>query len=180
MATSLRLTKLPCRHRSVPGHDVDLRWKGCIHGQDQGLSGTPGPGGKKSSWPSWHSCSLAFRRITSISSRSKSTCKTRNSACTGRSAAFVSIGSFDAAAKSFRNFKVPPSATTPEDGIAAGTVVQARWWVYLRTNTSNTTENSNPVLGLLAENACAKVIQSTSGVRGQTWALVEPVACSQQ
>ena len=99
---------------------------------------------------------------------------------TGRSAAFVSIGSFDAAAKSFRNFKVPPGATTPEGGIAAGTVVQARWSVYLRTNTSNTTENSNPVLGLLAENACAKVIQSTPGVRGQTWALVEPVACSQQ
>lgn len=96
---------------------------------------------------------------------------------TGKGAAFVSIGSFDAATKEFRNFKVPPAAMTAEGGVAPGTVVQARWSVYLRTNTSNTTENSNPVLGLLTENACAKVIQSTPGVRGQTWALVEPVTC---
>jgi hypothetical protein len=91
--------------------------------------------------------------------------------------AFVAVGAFDRAKKTFRNFAVPAATTMDDGSIAAGTVIKAFWSVYLRSNTSDTTDNANPKLGVLDEGSCAKVERSTPGVRGQTWALVRPVPC---
>ena len=91
--------------------------------------------------------------------------------------AFVAVGPFDRAKKSFRNFDVPATAARDDGSIVAGTVIKAFWAVYLRSNTSDTTENANPKLGVLAESSCARVERSMPNVRGQTWALVSPVQC---
>jgi hypothetical protein len=87
------------------------------------------------------------------------------------------VGVYASDAKTFRNFEVPASAIDAEGGVAANTVIKARWAVYLRANTKVTTESQNQVLGIVEEGSCIKVLESFPSVRGQTWAKIEPVSC---
>jgi hypothetical protein len=90
---------------------------------------------------------------------------------------YAAIGAFTSDKKSFRNFEVPADSVRPDGSIAPNTTVQARWSVYLRANYDNTEEGRNPIFGIIAENAYAKVLKSFPSVRGQTWAAVKLVNC---
>jgi hypothetical protein len=90
---------------------------------------------------------------------------------------YVAVGIFDAASNSFRNFAVKPEAVEPGGGIKPEAVLKARWSVYLRANTQNTDTGGNPILGLIKEGDCVKVISAFPGTRGQTWAAVRLTAC---
>ncbi|MFO1056214.1 MAG: hypothetical protein U1E53_04525 [Dongiaceae bacterium] len=88
---------------------------------------------------------------------------------------YVAVGSYDPAT-GFRNFTVvggkPDGAS-----IAAATLIKARWSVYLRSNTGNTDSGGNPILGLIRQEDCVRVLASYPGVRGQTWAAVKLAPC---
>src|SRR5439155_20116019 len=52
---------------------------------------------------------------------------------------------------SFTNFTfVPGTGGMSGDGnVTAGSVLRSKWSVYLRTNTTNTEEGTNPIIGLI-------------------------------
>jgi len=85
---------------------------------------------------------------------------------------YVAVGIFDAASKSFRNFVVKSGTVDPDGGIKPEAVLTARWSVYLRANTQNTDTGGNPIIGLIKEGDCVKVISAFPNTRGQTWAAV--------
>jgi hypothetical protein len=68
--------------------------------------------------------------------------------------------------------------------VKPGTMVRARWSVYLRHNLDNTEdhrpedERLNPVRGLMGAGECANVLDSRANIRGQTWAKIDVVPCS--
>jgi hypothetical protein len=75
----------------------------------------------------------------------------------------------------FTNFSVfAPQLENVEltGAIAPDTTLRSRWSVFLRLNTSDTTQGGNPVLGVLTEGTCVKVRSSVPDLRGQTWAAV--------
>jgi hypothetical protein len=90
---------------------------------------------------------------------------------------YVAVGAFSPEDKTFRNFEVASNHVSADGSIIKGTIIKSRWSVYLRANTRNTEQGANPILGLVAESSCAKVVESFPGVRGQTWAAVNLVDC---
>jgi len=90
---------------------------------------------------------------------------------------FVALGR-SAGAKGFTNFEYAGGTPMGEANVAAGSVWRAKWAVYLRTNTNNTEEGSNPILGVINEKTCVRVIEAFPNIRGQTWAAVGLVPCS--
>ena len=90
---------------------------------------------------------------------------------------YVAVGTFDSEAKTFRNFDVPSASIQGDGVVKAGTVIKAKWSVYLRADTSNTQSGNNSILGLVPGGGCAEVIESMPGIRSQTWAAVKLTTC---
>lgn len=90
---------------------------------------------------------------------------------------YVAVGAFSPEKKIFRNFEVTSDLVGSDGSISKESVIQSRWAVYLRANTSDTDQGGNPILGLVKEGSCVKVLESFPGVRGQTWAAVNLVDC---
>lgn len=89
---------------------------------------------------------------------------------------WVAVGRYKGKADGFTNFTVfePEQQKVNETGqIAPGATLRARWPVFLRRNTSDANQGRNPILGLVTEGTCARVVESRRDLRGQTWAAID-------
>lgn len=76
----------------------------------------------------------------------------------------------------FTNFTVSGGYKNRVDAtgvLQKDSIIKARWAVYLRYNNADTLLGSNPILGVVSEGACAKVLDALPELRGQTWASVD-------
>lgn len=88
---------------------------------------------------------------------------------------WVALGRFNGNT-GFTNFTVFGGFKGKVDGrggLPPNLTLRARWAVYLRLTNADTARGDNPILGVLSEGTCAKVLQSVPDLRGQTWALVD-------
>ena len=91
---------------------------------------------------------------------------------------YVSVGVFNQDSQTFRNFDVAKDKASKDGHINPATVIKAKWSVYLRANMTDTEAGQNPILGIVPEGGCVRVLDSTPAVRGQTWAAVKLASCS--
>ena len=88
---------------------------------------------------------------------------------------WVAVGRYNSNT-GFTNFTVFGGFKSQADakgGLPPDLILRARWAVYLRLTNTDTSRSENPILGVLSEGTCAKVMQSVPDLRGQTWALVD-------
>lgn len=78
---------------------------------------------------------------------------------------------------SVTNFTLVTGSMGNDGGVTDGSVLRSKWSVYLRTNTTNTEEGTNPIIGLIGERQCIRTLEAAPNVRGQTWARVQLVSC---
>lgn len=92
---------------------------------------------------------------------------------------WVAVGRLPAQRYADQNFELPAEAVKGS-AIKVGTMIRARWSVNLRANYHNTESHDqsfNEVRGLMQAGECAKVLDSKTEIRGQTWAYVDVVPC---
>jgi hypothetical protein len=80
-------------------------------------------------------------------------------------------------ASAFTNFEYAGGPTATDVNVPAGSVWRSRWPVYLRTNSNNTDDGSNPIIGTIGERQCVRVVDAYANIRGQTWAAVSLTQC---
>jgi hypothetical protein len=93
---------------------------------------------------------------------------------------WVAVGRFGTARYSDRNFDIVGEAAENNGSIKPGTIIRTRWSVSLRTNIHNVEDRINyasPVRGIVWGGQCAKVIDSLTDSRSQTWTFIEIVPC---
>src|SRR5260221_13806595 len=78
---------------------------------------------------------------------------------------YLAVGAYDPKTQ-YRNFQMRKGPAS--DGrIQQGSVLEARWSVYLRGNLQNTDTGLNPILGVVSEAHCAEVLEPYPDMRGQ-------------
>jgi hypothetical protein len=93
---------------------------------------------------------------------------------------WVAVGRLKSARYSDVNFNVRQDAIERDGRVKSGETITARWSVTLRHNTRNLEDRLNytgTARGLLWGGECAKVIDSLTDGRDQTWAFIEIVQC---
>lgn len=88
---------------------------------------------------------------------------------------WVAVGRYDPEG-GFTNFAMDGGPKGHVDGkgvLAKGTIIKARWVVYLRASNTDTVLGSNPIVSVVSEGTCAKVLEVIPELRGRTWASVD-------
>jgi len=81
------------------------------------------------------------------------------------------------ASPTFTNFEHVGGPTLTDANVPINSVWRSRWAVYLRTNSNNTEDGTNPIIGTIGERQCVRVVESYANIRGQTWAAVSLTQC---
>lgn len=89
---------------------------------------------------------------------------------------FVALGR-STGSKGFANFEYLGGTPMVDANVPPGSVWRSKWSVYLRTNTNNTEEGSNPIIGVINEKTCVRIVETFPNIRGQTWAAVGLTPC---
>jgi hypothetical protein len=89
---------------------------------------------------------------------------------------WVAVGLFRTGRQQDLNFDV--IAPEGREGLEHGMVILARWSVPIRLTTAH--PSVNPEVGLLEGGECAKVVNFNNRVRGQAWAEIKVVQCSEE
>jgi hypothetical protein len=88
---------------------------------------------------------------------------------------WVAVGRYDPEG-GFTNFALdggPKGHVDSRGVLAKGTIIKARWVVYLRASNTDTVLGSNPIVSVVSEGTCAKVLEAFPELRGRTWASVD-------
>jgi hypothetical protein len=89
---------------------------------------------------------------------------------------YVALGR-PSGSKAFTNFELVGGTPAIDANVPSGSIWRSRWSVYLRTNSSNTDEGSNPIIGVIEERQCVRIVDVFPNIRGQTWAAVGLTQC---
>ena len=120
------------------------------------------------------------KTIQQLDQQISSTKQTASSPSKTEFKGFVAIGKKDAKSYSQINFNLAQtdkSAFFDDNAPQVGATLKARWSVNLRGNTKITTGKENPIVKVILENECVKIISKPKEVRSQFWAEVKTTKC---